>query len=65
MELAILLNQQESSVVEHCKAGEPDYDNLVIRLQRLVWNTATVKDPCVIGLDEDLELYEVVIIPSD
>ncbi len=63
MELAILLSREEAATVEHGKTGEPDYDNLIDRLWRYVDKIDSDKGIRVIGLDEDNELYEVVIPP--
>jgi predicted amino acid racemase len=61
MELAILLTQEESAVVEHGEPGEREYDSLIDRLEKMVDKIDSSKQVRFIGLDEDNELYEVVI----
>lgn len=61
MELAILLDREESTTIENGETGERDYDNLIDRLERLVDKIDSSKQVRFIGLDEDNELYELVI----
>lgn len=36
MELAIILNENESCILENGQTGNADYDNLVLRLRKLI-----------------------------